>query len=362
MIGSTWGDWNGTWPSEIVVTSTYPDPAAQKIRVIRPNGGETLHALEGDTLIWFGDNRLPAVKVELNRNFPVGSWEVILDSTANDGIEEVFLTEPLSSECRLRITSISGPKFYDYSDSSWTISTTDGYLALVSNSDDQTPVTEWSVGVHECPEGVSETYFLKNFGTASIVVYEPTGFNGANYTQSHTCDPLFALAPGEMSSCSLFLVFAPLSEGILLDTLTIQTNAVNAEEGFVRIPLSGEQIRTPSSPEIAIQAVEQDARLLWDPIDESVGGCPITTTEYLVFYSEVSEGPFWYHGFTMDTSYVHGRVLAHAEGMYYHVIVSTAPLTLLLGLSPAAQGQPMTEEQVMGILRQHGVAYVRVDK
>jgi hypothetical protein len=86
----------------------------------------------------------------------------------------------------------------------------------------------------------------------------------------------------------------------------------------------------PATPQVVLQVVNSDARLSWNPVRQSVGGCPITTTHYLVFYAPTSEGPYYYHGFTADTSYVHRGVVRYATGMYYHVIASTAPAPLLM--------------------------------
>lgn len=346
--GFTMAGYNGT---TLFVTTTDPDPAAQKIRVILPNGGETFRALETDTIRWFGDGRLPAVRIELNRDFPNGPWVTLVDSTGNDGMELAYIPEPLSSSCRIRITSIGGPKFYDLSDSNFTVSSSQGYLALADVSQSHVPVTSWNAGPHECPEGLSQIFRLKNFGTGSIAVFDPLVPSSANFTLADNCPGLLALAAGEMSACSLILSYSPQYEGSQQDTLRIQTNAINAVNGYVRIPLSGSQTRIPASPQIVIQTQGQDARLAWSPVVGSTGGCPINVAEYMVFYSEVFEGPFWYHGYTTDTSYVHERVLVHADGMFYHVIASTVPLSLLMGLPPNGENPLVQEEQVLKMLR-----------
>lgn len=72
-----------------------------------------------------------------------------------------------------------------------------------------------------------------------------------------------------------------------------------------------------------------DARLSWLPIIESVGGCPISVTHYLVFYSPTFAGPYYYHGYTADTTYVHLGVVYYASGQFYNVTATTAPLPLL---------------------------------
>jgi hypothetical protein len=62
-----------------------------------------------------------------------------------------------------------------------------------------------------------------------------------------------------------------------------------------------------------------DARLFWSPVTENTFGCPITVTRYLVYYAPTFVGPFYYHGYTTDTTYTHLGVIAHASGMFYQV-------------------------------------------
>lgn len=318
--------------STIFVTTTEPDPPAQRIRITIPNGGEIFRALETDTIRWFGDARLPAVKIELNQDYPNGQWVTLIDSTVNDGEAVAYIPEPLSSSCRFRITSIGGPNYYDISDSNFTISSSQGYLALVDVSQINTPVTNWNAGQHECPLGLSQVFHLKNFGTGSTVVFEPTAPSGLDFTMEDDCPALFALAAGEVTACSLTLSYDPQYEGSQIDTLRIQTNAINAVNGVVSIPLSGSQVRTPDAPEVVLSTVGNNAILRWSPIVESVGHCQIDPPSYLVFFSEDPEGPFWYHGGTNDTTYTHVWAIQHTAAMFYHVYAVQAEPVLLASL------------------------------
>jgi hypothetical protein len=70
-------------------------------------------------------------------------------------------------------------------------------------------------------------------------------------------------------------------------------------------------------------------------------------TGYLVFYAPKAGGPFYYHGFTTDTNYTHVRVVHYNFGMYYQVVSTTEPLTLLQQLPVEA-----TLEETMRLLRE----------
>jgi hypothetical protein len=141
-----------------------------------------------------------------------------------------------------------------------------------------------------------------------------------------------------MCLCGLSPLFDAETDGTYRDTLLIQTDAVNGVNGYVRIPLSGTQISTPAVPNVVITFSGEDARLAWNPITQSIGGCPVSVTGYEVFYSPTFGGPYYYHGFTADTSYTHVRAVQFAGGMYYQVVAYTGPLSVLEGI---ARGEEM---------------------
>jgi hypothetical protein len=75
----------------------------------------------------------------------------------------------------------------------------------------------------------------------------------------------------------------------------------------------------PVSPQVVVIAEGIDAHLYWSPVTENTFGCPITVTRYLVYYAPTFVGPYYYHGYTTDTTYTHLGVIAHAGGMFYQV-------------------------------------------
>ena len=155
-----------------------------------------------------------------------------------------------------------------------------------------------------------------------------------------------------MSTCSLAITYDPLNEDTHLDIIPIQTDAINAQDGYVRIPLIGTQIRTPATPEIVIIIQDEDVHLHWNVVTESVGGCSISVDRYLVFFSEELEGPYWYHGGTSDTTYIHTWVVTYADNMFYHVLAIKAPPEVLAVLPDPADEHFLTEEQVLHMLKE----------
>lgn len=343
---------NGIIAPEIPADFDYfrVDPI-RSIQITQPNGGEQWRVFQHDTVRWQSTACDGPVRIELNRAYPEGAWETLADSTENDGLHQVWVTDPLSSRCRIRILALQDP-VSDMSDADFAIIASQGYLALVLQSQPAVPVITWNAGIRECPQGTSATYRLKNFGSENVVVFTPALTGTPHFSLTHNCPPFFALAPGQMSSYAITLNYAPQSEGIHRDTLRMQSDAVNAVGGLVRIPLSGEQIRTPATPQVVIQAVGQDARLAWSPITSSAGGCAITVTGYLIFYSPTVGGPYYYHGYTADTSYVHTRVVRYNFGMFYQVVASRESPALLMQL-PTGEHSRMSESEVYDYLRIH---------
>lgn len=140
-------------------------------------------------------------------------------------------------------------------------------------------------------------------------------------------------------------------DGTPYDTLRIMTDAVNSVGGYTRIPLTGKQISTPATPAVSISIDGNDARLTWEPITESILGCSVNVTGYLVFFAEELEGSFWFHGLTTDTTYTHNWVVPYAEGMFYDVIATTDALSRFDSILPGQENIIITQEEVLRNLR-----------
>ena len=319
-----------------------------KLRLLSPNGGEEWHVFQNDTVRWSGYGVTTTLRIELNRHYPLNAWEVLRDSTVNDGVEAIFVTDPISDSCRVRIRSVDDV-YRDSSSANFSISASQGYLALARVSQPGTPVLSWNAGTVACPQTVVLSVRLKNFGSENLVAFAPQLTGGTHFTIQSNCAAFFALSPGQMSTCSLRVTYNGQAEGSHRDTIRIQTDAVNAVGGYVSIPLSGAQTRVPAAPQVVIDIVGSDARLTWTAITGSVGGCPVTVTAYLVFYSPTAGGPFYYHGFTTATSYLHPRAVQFAGGMYYQVVAYTGSLARAAAMAP---GTP--EGDVRALLESEG--------
>ena len=77
------------------------------MQVIAPNGGEILTIGTPMEVQWSALDPNGLARIELNRDYPQGAWELLADSTANDGTEMVTVSGNSSTECRVRVTCLS---------------------------------------------------------------------------------------------------------------------------------------------------------------------------------------------------------------------------------------------------------------
>jgi len=216
------------------------------LRILRPNGGEQWYVASSDTVQWIGLGFEGGIRIELNRNYPEGEWELLMDGTENNGAEAVFVTEPLSDHCRVKVSALEDTLF-DISDGDFSIDCSQGYLALVRPLEADVRVLSWEAGTVDSTHTVIKIFCLKNFGSEMITIFQPLEPPSAEFSLVTNCPGLLDLAPGEMSVCQVALTFNPSANGIYYDTLLIQSNAVNQQSGYVRFPLSGEQITSATA-------------------------------------------------------------------------------------------------------------------
>jgi hypothetical protein len=89
-----------------------------------PNGGENWPVGTTQPIRWSYGIFAGKVKIELNRNFPDGPWEMLFSDTPNDGQQPWVVTGPTGSRCRVKVTSMLSPSITDGSNANFTISPT----------------------------------------------------------------------------------------------------------------------------------------------------------------------------------------------------------------------------------------------
>ncbi|MFZ5434487.1 MAG: T9SS type A sorting domain-containing protein [Calditrichota bacterium] len=240
LAGST--DSFGSGSLDMYVVKTGPDPLLSAIEIQQPNGGEVLHLFSFDTVRWESNGSyVGPVSIELNHNYPLGTWETLATNLVNDGEAVVWIGGPVSDHCRVRIQTLDNALFYT-ADSSFAVTTTNGWLRLVYPSHPTSPLRQWFAGMVVPGDSVREVLSLRNFGDETIAVLPPVQLESDIFSVASDCDTV-TLAPQEMSTCSIVLTYHPIEPGEHFDTLLIPTNADNGDaNNFFRIPLYGQLV------------------------------------------------------------------------------------------------------------------------
>ncbi len=85
-----------------------------------PNILDTLTAGSRTNITWLPHGNASLIRIQLNRNYPSGTWGTIVDSIANSGSYSWLVTGPMTNNARMRITTITGG-LTDVTDSTFTI-------------------------------------------------------------------------------------------------------------------------------------------------------------------------------------------------------------------------------------------------
>lgn len=93
---------------------------ASNITVTYPNGGETWYVGELKNITWSSQIVSGNVNIEISRDGG-STWSSIINNTANDSSHPWTVTYPSSSQCRIRVSSVSFPDESDTSNSNFTV-------------------------------------------------------------------------------------------------------------------------------------------------------------------------------------------------------------------------------------------------
>lgn len=91
------------------------------LNLVSPDGGETFFIGSGLSMLWAGSGFSGNVRIELNRDYPLGGWSILYGSAVNDGAETWSVSGPTTTHARLRIYSINQPAVGDTSLADFTI-------------------------------------------------------------------------------------------------------------------------------------------------------------------------------------------------------------------------------------------------
>jgi hypothetical protein len=90
------------------------------IEVISPNGSEVWVVNEQKDITWNNETVIDSVKIEYSIDNG-STWKTIIDRTINDSIHEWKIPNDVSSQCKVKISSLSDPSIYDENDTEFII-------------------------------------------------------------------------------------------------------------------------------------------------------------------------------------------------------------------------------------------------
>jgi hypothetical protein len=91
------------------------------ITVTAPNGGETWTIGTSQTIQWTSVGVSGAVKIELSTNGGATFPTTLVAGTANDGAEDWVVSGPVTTQARIRVSSVDSPTVQDVSDANFSV-------------------------------------------------------------------------------------------------------------------------------------------------------------------------------------------------------------------------------------------------
>ncbi len=162
-----------------------------------PDGGENLIVGQTDTIRWGNSISGGNVTIELNREYPVGEWETLFASTPNDSAEAWVVTEPITSQARIRIVSDWFSTDGDTSTSNFTIKPTvdsspKSLTSLTVLPDSTSMVLNWNrvdstvSGLRMIIDGY-KVYYSSTWNTATTLLSTLSNWRDTVYTDTNVC-------------------------------------------------------------------------------------------------------------------------------------------------------------------------------
>ncbi|MCX7834436.1 MAG: hypothetical protein N2450_00005, partial [bacterium] len=319
------------------------------ITVTYPNGGDSIMIGNYINIQWNSSNTTGNFRIDLNRNYPSDSWEVLFPSIPNTGEQYWQVTGPPTTTARFRLTALNNVTACDTSDANFTIYGAYSGLYVYSSISNHNFNTLIAPGMRD-----SVNVTIRVVGNQPLVGARLVTLSGPFRGSPAT---LPTVPPNYSTLITLY--FEPTTEGTFSGTVALISNALNADT--LRFQLTGRaqwQPQVPRNLQITLQG--WNANLTWNRVDSTTNGIPITVTGYLVFYSELASGPWYFHGHTSGanaTSYTHFGVVRFAPQMYYRVRAWIGSTTASSSSSDAFQSvvdkipQGTLEEEVYSRLR-----------
>ena len=94
---------------------------APALHLVWPNGGETVLTGMRDTVRFTRQLVTEPLRLQLNRDYPIGTWQDIVTNIGTDSTAMWIVQLPASANARLRISPMDNPSLYDESDANFVV-------------------------------------------------------------------------------------------------------------------------------------------------------------------------------------------------------------------------------------------------
>jgi hypothetical protein len=147
------------------------------ITVTSPNGGESWAIGNTHNITWSSVGITGNVKIEINGNYPSGTWETLYSSISNDGTEAWTITGVAGTAKRIRITSVTNPGISDISNNNFTMTSSCLPVNIISHPQNHTANVGDTVTFSVSVSGSSPYQYFWYKNNAQI-----PGANSSSYT------------------------------------------------------------------------------------------------------------------------------------------------------------------------------------
>lgn len=170
------------------------------LRVIYPNGSETLYVGQTEDIRWTVDADIARVKIEISYDNGV-SWQVLADSAPNTGRFQWQVTGPVSDACLVRIQDAGGGDKIDQSDLVFAIS---DHREI--NITSPVPGGSWEAGINQKITWTS----VNTTGFVSILLSRDNGATWESIADSTEDDGRYDWTPTKPASENCLLAITDM--------------------------------------------------------------------------------------------------------------------------------------------------------
>ncbi|MDK9699820.1 MAG: hypothetical protein OEM52_06740 [bacterium] len=281
------------------------------IQLTSPTGTDSLLVDSYTTIQWNSVSTTGNVRIDINRNYPSDSWETLFSSITNMGEQLWHISGPTTTTARIRVMALNNPTVGDTSEYNFTIyGNFSGLYVYLSTQN----ISFNTMIAPSMRDSINVT--VRVMGNQPML-----GARAITLSGPFRCAPtnLPAVPAGYTTMFTVY--FEPTTEGVFTGTVALVSTALNADT--LRITCTGTAQWQPAVPRnLTITLQGWNAILNWSRVDSTMNGVPITVTGYIIYYSELSSGPWFFHGYTSganSTSYIHNGVTHFSPVMYYRV-------------------------------------------